>query len=350
MGQPMTIDALVTRSERAQPASVFSWALIGATMLPFVAFASHLTVAVPALLLVLMLGGTHVPATGYLFTDPEVRRFCRANPIKMIVVPSILMVVAFSIFIRPGPLFAPAALALFLFQTWHFGAQTIGVASFISLSDRGRPLARFEKAAIKTGICVGMLGVLHVMSPNFTIGEAYMPLPAEVTAVLRILYEIGKVLAVPLAGAALWFAITAWRQGQRPFGAAIFLSITFLFPMYLTRDFTIGYTSFVTAHGLQYLIFLAAHSAGRDRQRPSRSRLAAPAILLLFILGVGPTFIYVQSLHTADLQTFGLAIVLAVSLVHFWLDRFLWRMKDKDRAAWIKARFGAVLRPRPSIA
>jgi hypothetical protein len=342
----MTIDAIATRSERMQPQSVFSWALIGATTLPFIAFVTHLTVAVPALMMVLMLGGTHVPATGYLLTDPEVRRFCWANPIKMIVVPSLLMVAAFFIFIRPGPLFTPAALALFLFQTWHFGAQNIGVASFISLSDRGRPLAPFEKAAIKAGIWVGMLGVLKTISPDFTIGEAYMPLPAEAAATLGVLYEIGKVLAIPVTGTALWFAITAWRQGQRPFGASIFLSITFLFPMYLSRDLTIGFTSLVTAHGLQYLIFLAAHSAGRNRQRPSHSRIIAPAILLLFILGVGPAFISVRSLHAADLQSLGLAIVLAVTLVHFWLDRYLWRMKDKDRAAWIKARFGAVLRSR----
>jgi|HubBroStandDraft_6_1064221.scaffolds.fasta_scaffold20601_4 hypothetical protein len=344
----MTIDAIARRSEHVQPQSVFSWALIGATTLPFIAFVSHLTVAVPVLMIVLMLGGTHVPATGYLFTDSEVRRFCWANPIKMIAIPSALMIAAFLIFSRPGPLFTPAVLALFLFQTWHFGAQNIGVASFISLSDRGRPLSPFEKAAMKAGIWVGILGVLHVMSPDFTIGESYMPLPAEAAAALRILYEIGKVLAIPLTGAALWFAITAWRQGQRQFGAAIFLGITFLFPMYLTRDFTIGFTSIVTAHGLQYLIFLAAHSAGRDRQRPSRSRIVAPAILLLFILGAGPAFVVV--VHSADAQSLSLAFVFGVSLVHFWLDRFLWRMKDKDRAAWIKARFGAVLRSRPLTA
>jgi hypothetical protein len=44
---------------------VFSWALIGATTLPFMAFVSRLPVAVPALMIVLMLGGTRVAATGY---------------------------------------------------------------------------------------------------------------------------------------------------------------------------------------------------------------------------------------------------------------------------------------------
>jgi|SRR5579863_3058023 len=346
----MTIDATAKRSERVQPKTLFAWGLITATTLPFIAFATHLTVAIPALFMIIMIGGTHVPATGYLLADPEVRRFCSAHPIKMIVAPLILMATAFLIFSRPGPLFTQAAILFFLFQTWHFGAQNIGVSSFISLSDRARPLAPFEKTAIKAGIWVGMLGVLQTMSPDFTIGAAYMPLPAGEVVLLRVFYEIGEVLAILMTGAALWFGITAWRKGQGAFGAAIFLSITFLFPMYLTHDFTIGFTSFVTAHGLQYLIFLAAHSAGRDQIRPLRSRIAAPVLLLFFILVAGPAFIRGGALRTTDFPSLGIAIAFSITLAHFWLDRYLWRMKDKDRAAWVRARFQGVLRPFHSIA
>jgi hypothetical protein len=341
----MAIESFPSRSHRIQSQALFSWALIGATTLPFMAFATNLAAAVPALAFLLMLGGTHVVATGYLFTDPAIRRFCLLNRTKMIIVPSVILIAAFAVFSRPGPLFTVAALTLFLFQTWHFGAQNIGVASFISLSERGRPLAPFEKTVIKAGIWVGILGVLKAMSPDFVIGASSMQLPDEATAAIGFLYEIGKMLALPTTGAALWLAISAWRSGQPLFSMVIFLSVTFLFPMYLTSDYTIGFTSFVTAHGLQYLIFLAVHSTGHDPAHPVRARIIAPAILFLFMV-VGLSFDDLKSLHTASLQSLGLAVVFAITLVHFWVDRFIWRMKDKERARWIKDRFGAVIEPR----
>jgi hypothetical protein len=280
----MAIEGAPSRSKRIQPQMLFSWALVGATTLPFISFATNLASAVPALMFLFMLGGTHIVATAYLFNDPAIRRFCLVHPIKMIIVPSVILIAALAVFSRPNPLFTVATLVLFLFQAWHFGAQNIGVASFISLSERGRPLAPFEKTLIKVGIWVGILGVLKAMSPDFGIGASYVQLPAEAAAAIGSFYEIGKVLAFPTAGAALWLAITAWRRGHAVFGLVIFLSVTFLFPMYLMDSSFTGYTSFVTAHGLQYLVFLAAHSAGQDPLRLGRSRLIAPAILLLWMV------------------------------------------------------------------
>src|SRR5271163_117182 len=149
--QGAVIEASLPVRTKVQPQTIFSWALIGATTLPFIAFATHLTVVAPAVMVFLMLGGTHVGATTYLFSDPAIRQFCVANPVKMIAIPCALLVAVLAIFSQPGPLFTCAALAFFLLQTWHFGAQNIGVASFISLSDRGRPLSPAEKVAIRAG-------------------------------------------------------------------------------------------------------------------------------------------------------------------------------------------------------
>jgi hypothetical protein len=191
----MAIEGAPSRSKRIQPQMLFSWALVGATTLPFISFATNLASAVPALMFLFMLGGTHIVATAYLFNDPAIRRFCPVHPIKMIIVPSVILIAALAVFSRPNPLFTVATLVLFLFQAWHFGAQNIGVASFISLSERGRPLAPFEKTLIKVGIWVGILGVLKAMSPDFGIGASYVQLPAEAAAAIGSFYEIGKVLA-----------------------------------------------------------------------------------------------------------------------------------------------------------
>jgi hypothetical protein len=161
----MTIDArIAARPSALEAPAIFSWALIGATVLPFVtmAFAEFHPIALPVVALLMALGGTHVVATSYLLSDPAIRRFCAANPVKMIVAPCMMLAGGIVLFSRPGPFFIVSLLSLFLYQAWHFGAQNIGVAAFISLSDRGRPLSPSEKRAIKLGIVIGMLGVLKV--------------------------------------------------------------------------------------------------------------------------------------------------------------------------------------------
>jgi hypothetical protein len=104
--------------------------------------------------------------------------------------------------------------------------------------------------------------------------------------------------------------------------------VTFLFPMYLSHDYMIGFMSFVVAHGLQYLIFLGAHSAGRDTDQPKRSLFMGSALLVLVVL-IANLLWKVQAFGSTDF-TIGLALILLLTLIHFWVDRFLWRMRDKD--------------------
>ena len=40
-----------------------------------------------------------------------------------------------------------------------------------------------------------------------------------------------------------------------------------------------------------------------------------------------------------DMPLFGMGLVFGITLAHFWVDQFLWRMKDNERAAWIKQRY-----------
>jgi len=244
--------------------------------------------------------------------------------------------------------FVPAVLAFFLYQTWHFGAQNIGVAAFISLADRGKPLTRMEKVTIKMGIVVGMFGVLRVMAPTYMIGEQYMPIGSTAVRLMEFSYDVGALAAIPLTAGAFWLAVRAWCRKQYLFGIAIFLSVTYLFTMYLTRDYLLGFISFTTAHGLQYLIFLFTHSVNRRKQDLVASYspiaiIAAPAALLVAMVIGSLIFNNAPAIATTKLPSIGVAIVLSITLVHFWLDLFLWRMRNKERANWIRARFGFVL-------
>jgi hypothetical protein len=123
---------------------------------------------------------------------------------------------------------------------------------------------------------------------------------------------------------------------------SLFLSVTFLFPMYLTNDYMLGFTSFTVAHGLQYLIFLFVHS-GHVRREFTKFTGALgfilPPVLLLTVMSVG------NLLWNGPTSKLVPAIVPSLTLAHFWVDQFLWRTRDRQQGAWIKSRFAAVLGP-----
>jgi hypothetical protein len=172
---------------------------------------------------------------------------------------------------------------LTIYQAWHFGAQNIGVASFISLSDRGRSLHRHEKTLIRCGIVAGMLGVLQAMMP---VAAGWLgPLGYIGLEVPRFGYEIGAAASIPITGVAIWMMIQGFRAGHYRFGVAIALSACFLFPMYLTHNYVLGFVSFALAHGVQYLIFLFTHSVGeRQPMTDGRARLGMPVLLIALVI------------------------------------------------------------------
>jgi len=185
------------------------------------------------------------------------------------------------------------------------------------------------------------------MAPIYMIGENYVPLGPTAASIIGLFYDVGLVAAVPLTALALWLAAGAWIRQQYLFGIGIFLSVTFLFTMYVSRDYTLGFISFAAAHGLQYLIFLFAHSASRGKEAFAKWRLPVVAILAPLALLLFMAASRLIAVEPGGASSIAISIMLSVSLVHFWLDQFMWRMKDKDRAAWIKARFRYVF-ARPS--
>jgi nitrate reductase NapE component len=289
-------------------------------------------------------------ATAYLFTDRVNRRFVLNRPIQLIVIPILLFTGGVLVFMRPqNPVFVPALLLLFLYQTWHFGSQNIGVAMFISLSERGKAISPGEKNIIRMGTVCGMLGVLSALYPGFMIGQQYVHIDATPLAAIRFLHDVGTFVALALTGGALLLLLKAWHQRQFIYGAAIFLSVTFLFPMYISENYMIAVASFTIAHGLQYVVFLAAHSLSPPKSTRWRSfpflAILIPPLILAGIVGTGhliwtnaPTF------QSDLLPLVGLSIILGLTLSHFWIDQFMWRMRNSERAKWVRQNYGFIFR------
>ena len=259
----MAIAADVKTTSRVEPGGVFSWALIVATVLPFCTFGAtpYLAGATQVAAALIIIAATHVAATAYLLTDAEVRAFCRAHPIKMIAMPLGLIAGALALFsLVSGAAATACFMPFFAYQAWHFGVQNIGVSTFISLRERGHALARCDKILIKCGVAAGVLGVLRSMSAVFPAAD----LGATAMSVVDAAYFCGSLAAAALAVGALWRAVQIARNGHLLSATAVGLSVCFLFPMYVSHDYMLGYVSFSVAHGLQYLIFLTTHSIGRE--------------------------------------------------------------------------------------
>src|SRR5262249_13235025 len=126
------------------------------------------------------ISAAHVPATFYLYTDSTIRRRAIEHPYNMIIFP-LVGIVAYPLFIlylwhlaTPVSLMLMlgSILALIVWQAWHFGMQSYGAFSFVSITS-GRPAPdpvqrKREKQCVIIGIVGGMLNVYAVISPyNF---------------------------------------------------------------------------------------------------------------------------------------------------------------------------------------
>jgi hypothetical protein len=107
----MTIAASYAARPTISPQSAFSWGLIAATVLPFASIAASdiFEGAAAVGLALFFIASGHVVATGYLLADPDVRRYLKSRPIKMIATPVALVA---------GGLFYLVCPALFSLLPW----------------------------------------------------------------------------------------------------------------------------------------------------------------------------------------------------------------------------------------
>jgi hypothetical protein len=325
---------------------LFSLSLLAATLLPVLAVATYYGHSSASFGIALLgaIASTHVVATLYLLTDPDVRSYIKDRPVKMGLIPAALAAAFAAALTMPGSaLFILAALAVTIYQTWHFGAQNIGVSSFVSFCERSRPLDQWEKRAIRVGIFSGMLGVLYVAPSTFGWSAEKMGIPETGRHAIANLYVAGQFAAFGVAAVALWFAGRSVLRGHHMTAVALLSSIGFFLPLYLSSDFLFAVGMYSTAHGLQYIVFLSGHSLSPNAPLRSGTKLGfliAPAALLLVVLAAHIFRPQVLEVSTDSLPLLGSILMGVLTLTHFWVDQYLWRMRERGK--WLKERYAFV--------
>ncbi|MBL19925.1 MAG: hypothetical protein CMC82_08945 [Flavobacteriaceae bacterium] len=295
----------------------------------------------------ILLGSTHVFGTSYLFFDRDVRNFFIQNPFKMILVPLLLFsITVYLISNTDGDFFIYGALGYLIYQTWHFGAQNIGVLSFISISTRKKSISVNEKRFLKICAIIGMIGVSKIRETDLGISSKYINISGEFQNYIDLFYEFGMILFLLSLFFIMYHVFQMIKKQHYFYALGFFICSTFLFTMYVSKDLMIGYGAFAAAHGLQYLVFLFFHSFNNVKKNHITFKSFYPIIALICILFVAK-FLWENgsSLDEKfdDFALLGMSIILGITVVHFWIDQYIWQMKNPDRRKWLKKRFDFIL-------
>ena len=334
---------------------LFSIILIIVSILPLLA--TYLTYNFPKIIgslnlvsILILIGSTHVFGTVYLFSDKNIRLFFLSHPIKMIIIPVSLIISSVIIIGNPeNNLFVPAAMAYILYGIWHFGSQNVGVATFISLSTQKKSLPNFQKRILQMSAFTGMLGVLKIRQPDFGVGKENIHVNESLMTFIDNIYFLGSIVAVILTIVMFVTLIPALKKGKYFYCLSLMIMTVFLFTMYITSDRILGFGAFAAAHGLQYIVFLASHSM-KTNSKTKKSFTYRLLIPIFFLLGVLITGWFIWSNQNNlngmnnDFALLGVGLINGITLAHFWVDQYLWKMKNQDRKEWVSDKFDFIFK------
>ncbi|HZY51754.1 MAG TPA: hypothetical protein VFE73_00865 [Reyranella sp.] len=300
--------------------------------------------AVRALRLLNILAAPHVVTTLYLMLDRRQLEGVPNPAITVYLVPACLVLLALAMLLL-APLWAAAAFMLaFIFYTmWHFGRQNVGITALAARVAAMRPLDRFERWTLNAGMAAGILGAYRAFAPSLMLPPDRWPFDmARVDPLLSQLWLVGAALYIVLIPAVAVHVIR--RRRSFPFWLlANYLACVFFFlPIYLSTDPIFLVTSWTVAHGIQYLAILAFHAGEAGRlQRGARALGPLLAFGVSLAIGVGLWLAADREAQdpSSTLAKLLLATTIALTLAHYWIDQFLWRLRSPTRRAWLARSF-----------
>ncbi|PJI44430.1 hypothetical protein [Ferrovibrio sp.] len=323
-----------------------------ATLGPVLLAASHL--AMPgnvglagssALRVLELLAAPHVFTTLYLLVDARELVGVPRPLLTLLVVPLLLMAATAAVLVA-SPLWMVTAFMLFytFFGMWHFGRQNFGVVAFATRISYRRPMARLERHALNAGNIAGLLAGYHIFAPvMFTLNRQTWPLDlSEIDPVFSLLRYGGLVIYAVLIPFTVYYLIANWRRHE-PFALVIFLGCVFFFlPTYLSTDPLLVLVAWAVAHGLQYVLILGLHAAGRATGRAER--FSVWPLLLFTLVVIGGVVLWRFSgrvqLDGDDTEVrVAVSAVVAITLAHYWVERYLWKFSSPERRAWLEQSF-----------
>lgn len=293
-----------------------------------------------------LLAAPHVFTTLYLLVDARELVGVPRPLLTLLVIPALLMAATAAVLVA-SPLWMVTGFMLFytFFGMWHFGRQNFGVVAFATRISYRRPMGRFERHALNAGNIAGLLAGYHIFAPvMFTLNPQTWPLDlSEIDPVFSLLRYGGLAIYAVLIPFSLYYLIANWRRHE-PFALVIFLGCVFFFlPTYLSTDPLLVLVAWAVAHGLQYVLILGLHAAGRATGRPERGVSARPLLLFALVV-IGGVLLWRFSgriqLDGDDTEIrLAVSFVVAITLAHYWVERYLWKFSSPERRAWLEQSF-----------
>jgi hypothetical protein len=352
--------------------AVFAACLLVATVVPF--FIGSLgglyqSYYIPAHWTITLLALIHVPMTGYLLFDPEVRAKMYQRPLMLIGVPVLLIAASVFGFTYLGQLMPEGQnwplvyllCVMTVWQTWHFGKQNLGVYAFMRIAQSAGSTPKIDRHMIVAGAALGAL--TGVLTMNYYTIYAPKSDLGFLSAYNDQFRAVGQVIQYALAAASVGYVVLRYKSFTIGTALIFLMSANFFLPFYLTGSalaFSNVFACSALGHGAQYCVFLAFHAGGYRSKAAGGRRWVMPAIFLgcaaitaeLFHLHwalpdmwVGTTAARLVGYGSGSAVSLGL--VIGVTLVHFWLDSFLWRFKEPGARNWMLRRYAFLFaRPR----
>ena len=325
----------------------FALLMAGATLGPLALILVHRateglpqTCAGTVIQLLTLIAAPHVLATACLLFDRRDLAGITRPGLTIYAIPAALMAGNYVILLA-APLWAVTVYMLVYvhFSMWHFGRQNLGVMAFAARIGKGRAMDAFERRTVMAGVVAGVLGGYHMFAPTLMLDPAGWPLDlARFDPIFSRLWYGGAAIFAALIPAT---AIHILRNRTRYDGLslALYLGCVFFFmPAYVSDHPLFLLVSWSTAHGVQYLIFVAYHAAGKAHGRLGLAALAPLAVFIACLVGGVALWRLTGSVRdtgNADMIRILVATTTALTLAHYWIDAFLWKFGSAERRAWL---------------
>jgi hypothetical protein len=326
---------------RASAPSAFNWALLGVSLLPAAVLLFNFEIAnrqvaagvfmVSALLYV---SSTHTWITGAYYADKTWRAHFNAAPLRFYAAPVAILALSAGLSALSQPLALAVVYAAVTINLWHHSRQNWGVLS-LTAKTRG-----VDVSPLRLPLTYAWVAFLPVF---FTVWPAGHPLES-LESTLRNVAMVTSGLYLCLFAWALARS-GAWRDG---FVLLFALALALYFvPMVTLADKPYGLILFKYAHAAQYYLLvimsisLAQHTAQEPRATAFKALGVIATIAVISVIGwqVGVMGGGRGGGLPEEAVRGAAGLMMGVSLAHFWIDAFIWKMSNKDVRALHGAAF-----------
>ena len=314
---------------------LFFVALVAVTLLPYAAFpilsgaAFGTGAGLRGVLVVLLFLGAagHVASSFFYYADPSVRTFmAQGHRRRYFIVPLLLLVVvgvAYQLLDAVGR--AYFLVVFWVWQVHHFTRQNHGILSFASAS-YGAPILPAERLAITLTDVAAILATLSFVTPyrdTVLAGWGWH------------MHSVGLLCCI--AAWIVWLGSRPWQRvaGSMPREGIVLMLMLFYLPLFLFENAFMAVYVYLTAHGLQYLVFMTWVA-----KTPRRSALRAGIWLVVLTVVGGFAIRELQNdLVWARYGVTLLGVAYAITMWHFLLDAGVWKLSGSFQRGYMRERF-----------